>query len=44
MRLLTYIKLSGHHVALLINFNVPHVRDGIRRVMNGTERGEDPGR
>jgi hypothetical protein len=42
-QVLTYLKLSGHRVALLINFNVPHLRDGIRRVMNGMERSEDPG-
>jgi len=34
-QVLTYLKLSGHQVALLINFNVPHLREGIRRVMNG---------
>jgi len=37
-QVLTYLKLSGHRVALLINFNVPHLRDGIRRVLNGMER------
>jgi len=37
-QVLTYLKLSGHRVALLINFNVPHLRDGIRRVVNGMER------
>jgi hypothetical protein len=42
-QVLTYLKLSGHRVALLINFNVPHLRDGIRRVMNGMESREDPG-
>jgi len=31
---MTYLKLSGHHVGLLINFNVPHLRQGIRRVVN----------
>jgi GxxExxY protein len=34
-QLLTYLKLSGRLVGLLINFNVPHLRDGIRRVANG---------
>ena len=34
-QLLTYLKLSGHQVGLLINFNVPHLRDGLRRVVNG---------
>jgi GxxExxY protein len=33
-QVMTYLKLSGHHVGLLINFNVPHLRHGIRRVVN----------
>jgi GxxExxY protein len=32
-KVLTYLKLSRHEVGLLINFNVPHLRDGIRRVI-----------
>ncbi len=33
-QLLTYLKLSGIHTGLLINFNVPVLRDGIiRRVL-----------
>ena len=34
-RLLTYLKLSGRKLGLLLNFNVPHMRDGIKRVING---------
>jgi len=34
-QVLTYLKLSGHSVGLLINFNVAHLRDGIKRVVNG---------
>jgi GxxExxY protein len=34
-QLLSYLKLSGCQVGLLINFNVPHLRGGIRRVVNG---------
>ena len=30
-QLLTYLKLGGWNVGLLINFNVPLLRDGIRR-------------
>lgn len=30
-QLLTYLKLSGHRVGLLINFNVPVLTDGICR-------------
>src|SRR5689334_10225538 len=32
-QLLTYLKLSGKHVGLLINFNVPLIKDGIRRLI-----------
>jgi GxxExxY protein len=32
-QLLTYLKLSGHHVGLLINFNVRLFRDGLRRLV-----------
>jgi GxxExxY protein len=34
-QVLTYLKLSGYQVGLLVNFNVPHLRDGIRRVIKG---------
>jgi GxxExxY protein len=34
-QLLTYLKLSERHLGLLINFNVVHLRDGIRRMVNG---------
>ena len=33
-QLLTYLKLSGKKVGLLINFNVLHLRDGIKRMVN----------
>jgi len=32
-QLLTYLKLTGFKVGLLINFNVPVLRDGIRRLI-----------
>ena len=31
-QLLTYLKLSGLHTGLLINFNVPVLKDGIKRM------------
>ena len=34
-QLITYLKLSGRRVGLLINFNVPHLRHVIKRVVNG---------
>jgi len=33
-QLLSYLKLSNKNVGLLINFNVVHLRDGIRRIVN----------
>jgi GxxExxY protein len=35
-QLLTYLKLSGMKLGLLINFNVPLLKEGIRRKINGT--------
>ncbi|MGB3799077.1 MAG: GxxExxY protein [Lewinella sp.] len=32
-QLLTYLKLSGLRLGLLMNFNVPHLRNGIRRLV-----------
>jgi len=32
---LTYLKLGKFKLGLLINFNVPKLKDGIRRVANG---------
>ena len=34
-QLLCYLKLSGRKVGLLINFNVVHLKDGIKRMVNG---------
>jgi len=33
-QLLTYLKLSGKRLGLLINFNVLHLKDGIKRMVN----------
>lgn len=33
--LLTYLRLSGLRLGLLINFGEPHLRNGIDRVVNG---------
>jgi GxxExxY protein len=32
-QLLSYLRLSGHTVGLLINFHVPRLKDGIRRMI-----------
>jgi len=31
---LTYLKLTGHRLCLLINFNVPLIKDGIKRIVH----------
>jgi GxxExxY protein len=33
-QLLSYLKLSGNKIGLLINFNVVHLKDGIDRLVN----------
>ena len=33
-QLLSYLRLSGHRVGLLINFHIPRLKDGIRRLLN----------
>jgi len=33
-QILTYLKLSGLHLGLILNFNVTIMRDGIRRIVN----------
>ena len=35
VQLLTYMKLSGVKMGLFINFNVPKLREGIKRKLNG---------
>ena len=35
-QIITYLKLSGKSLGLLINFNVVHLKDGIKRFVNGT--------
>jgi GxxExxY protein len=34
-QLLSYLKLSGKHVGLLLNFHVKHLKDGLKRLVNG---------
>ena len=33
-QLLSYLKLGGYRAGLVINFNVPRLKDGIRRLVN----------
>lgn len=35
-QIISYLKLSGRSMGLLINFNVVHLKDGIKRFVNGT--------
>ena len=35
-QLLSYLKLSGKSLGLLINFNVAHLKEGIKRMVVGT--------
>lgn len=37
--ILTYLRLSGHSLGLLINFNVPVLKDGVRRFIMPHEKG-----
>ena len=32
-QILTYLKLSGYRLGFLINFNVPLIKDGIKRLI-----------
>jgi GxxExxY protein len=34
-QIISYLKLSGRSLGLLINFNVVHLKDGIKRFVNG---------
>jgi GxxExxY protein len=36
-QLLSYMRLSGIGLGLLLNFNVLHMRDGIKRMVDGKD-------
>jgi len=36
-QLLSYLRLSGRNLGLLINFHVAHLRDGIKRMVDGKD-------
>jgi GxxExxY protein len=40
-QVISYLKLSGKSIGLLINFNVVHLKDGIKRFVNRTSWKED---
>ena len=37
VQLLTYLRLMDKQLGLILNFNVPFMRDGIQRVVNDLE-------
>jgi GxxExxY protein len=41
-QLLTYLKLSGLTLGLLINFNVPMLKNGIKRIVNNFQDSASP--
>jgi GxxExxY protein len=41
-QLLTYLKLTGLTLGLLLNFNVPVLKDGLRRVVNNYKDSSAP--
>jgi GxxExxY protein len=43
-KVLTYLRLSGLRVGLLINFGAPVIKDGIKRIINGYEDLDADGR
>ncbi len=43
-QLLSYLRLSGCPLGLLINFNVKLLKDGVRRVVSGLHEGDSPQR
>lgn len=40
-QVITYLKLTGHPVGLLINFNVSRLMDGVTRLLNPALRGAE---
>lgn len=34
-QLLSYLRLGGFHLGYLLNFNVPRMKDGVSRLING---------
>jgi GxxExxY protein len=40
-QLLSYLKATGHRVGLLINFNVPLLKQGLRRLVHSPRAVED---
>jgi GxxExxY protein len=40
-QVLTYLRLAGLHCGILINFNVAHLRDGIKRIIHGGRPSDD---
>jgi GxxExxY protein len=43
-QLLTYLKLSGLKLGFLINWNVPRIKNGMKRMVNNLENSATPSR
>jgi hypothetical protein len=41
-QILTQLRLSGLKLGLLINFGEAHLKNGIKRIINGTLEAENP--
>jgi PD-(D/E)XK nuclease superfamily len=41
-QLLSYMRLSGRQVGLLINFHIAHLRDGVKRIVDGDDWSKAP--
>ena len=41
-QLLSYLRLGHYHLGLLLNFNTVHMRDGVKRVINGYHAAPTP--
>ena len=40
-RILTYLRLTGIKLGLLVNFGAPYVKDGVSRIINGILKSAD---
>ncbi len=41
-QLISYLKLGDYPLGYLLNFNAPHLRDGIKRLVNTVQKSSVP--